>query len=342
MSNCSCDECTGRNVDDDSGPCQLNAAANWREPVRRLTERVLRLESTIARHQELLLRCEPHMPDPDDAEPSRRDRLEELYRAAQAWAQSPGLTLLASTETEALLQALYAVEPEQAPAPDERRARWSEPAGDCEDCETGCAGPGRIAQLREELDELRLRHERRHSRVADALESLRETFTLRPDCCMIDDAVEDACAEMRTLRELCDKMPLQEPGRVSISREQWQTLVDWAVRAGAMGWARRSHGYQRAALDVCRQLRDMPPPEPSLEELLQRVPEHYDLGIDTWTSDMWRATSSGDYDTEVFRKTRSDAFRALLLRLVADECPVCGCPDGSCTCPDEPLRGAGP
>jgi hypothetical protein len=171
---------------------------------------VEKLERTLAHHHERLTALEERDdepvadrawptklgtdPDDDAAEPYRDvsgvpPLYQRLRHAAVTWRDSSSHK---STENGICraLDAIESAEPEEPPA-----------VADCEDCETGCAGPGRMAQLREELEELRLRHESRRSRVADALEQLRETFTLRPNCAMIDDAVEDACAEMVALRE---------------------------------------------------------------------------------------------------------------------------------------------
>lgn len=52
-----------------------------------------------------------------------------------------------------------------------------------------------MREVERELDELRAQHSGRRSRTADAVERLRATFELRPDCNTIGDAVEDACAQ---------------------------------------------------------------------------------------------------------------------------------------------------
>jgi hypothetical protein len=63
------------------------------------------------------------------------------------------------------------------------------------------------AALRQELEALKLAHDNRKRRVANALEMLRETFTLRPGCNAIEDAAEDACADyqsrLRAVEGLC-------------------------------------------------------------------------------------------------------------------------------------------
>lgn len=63
-----------------------------------------------------------------------------------------------------------------------------------------------LAESEKAMEEWRLAYERmkrshdeRQNRVGDAVERLRETFTLRTNCDTIEDAVEDACAEMDQL-----------------------------------------------------------------------------------------------------------------------------------------------
>ena len=59
---------------------------------------------------------------------------------------------------------------------------------------------GERNRLKSEQDDLRRAHESRRSRVANAVESLRSTFTLRADCNNIEDAVADACAELERVQ----------------------------------------------------------------------------------------------------------------------------------------------
>jgi hypothetical protein len=57
-----------------------------------------------------------------------------------------------------------------------------------------------IDRLKAENATLRAHAESRRLRAKRAVELLRETFTLRTNCNMVDDAAEDACAEVARLR----------------------------------------------------------------------------------------------------------------------------------------------
>ena len=56
-------------------------------------------------------------------------------------------------------------------------------------------------EFQERRHEAEIRESHRRVRVAAALEQLRSVFNLRPDCNVIEDAVEDACNEIVRLRE---------------------------------------------------------------------------------------------------------------------------------------------
>lgn len=79
------------------------------------------------------------------------------------------------------------------------------------------------AELR--LDELRRDHGSRWSRVANAVESLRSTFTLRADCNNIEDAVADACAELERVQVKRDKY-----------RVSYESKCTEADEATSLGW----------------------------------------------------------------------------------------------------------
>jgi hypothetical protein len=317
--------------------------ANWRELVRNLTERVQKLERTQARHQELLVKCEPHLPDPDDVEPSQLDTprglYQRLYEAAAQWRSTPqGIGRPNRVET-ALCEAVEAIESAEPELPDPDDA---EPAWCCHDmrrlrkletlrqrllawtktehptfmCDEGnnvlealwaCdaeelerapapddACPG-IELWQRLYDAVAThRYHRRDGSWADVVSAHRAIelagLEQAPDpderrARWSEPPVGDCETEPGLLAEICQLRPEEvvtttagelrellklEPGRVSISRGQWQALVAlgdaWTGADLFEVLPEDARLVGMKALAVCRQLRDMPPPEPSLEE----------------------------------------------------------------------------
>lgn len=70
-----------------------------------------------------------------------------------------------------------------------------------------------LTQVREAVEALCVDAEQRRLRARDAVELLRESFKLRTNCNMVDDAAEDACAQIKRLRHPYSKCV-----------EQWQAM----------------------------------------------------------------------------------------------------------------------
>jgi len=71
-------------------------------------------------------------------------------------------------------------------------------------------------------EELTMQLERRRRRMADVIATLRSVVKLRPDCCRVEDAAEDAAERIRELEAERD-----------VYRLRWESAMDAASKDDA-------------------------------------------------------------------------------------------------------------